>query len=286
MWGVIGLLIFFPSIYAAESCNNEYCLAYETGKLVKYNGDYTDLTLQAGIRSDEAITAIAWSGKYWLIGISNWNGTPSRPFGTGYTSKLLKFDGEVFTDLSLAAKLNETRVRGAKPKIISHIRCIEDYCLIGYWIPLPVSSGGVMKYDGEFKEISVKGGQVKDMLWNGEYWLIWYLLGEFRPSNLEKFDGTRSVALSLFDLRQNERYWITNISWNATGKYWLISARVGTPGAWSPTGKPEIRNESVIYDGREVIPISPEKTPTREKTYIALAALIFLLIFIRRRRKS
>lgn len=256
----IFIFLSIPAAHAAEVCNDKYCLIYEVGSLAKLSANATvDITSEAGIQPDETLSAIVWTGRYWLISVTNWDGSPSRYLWIKYTSKILKYDGSNFTDLSALAELNKTKVYGVSPKVISRIVCGEEYCLIGYWIPAHGAQGGVLKYEGEsFSEISAKGGEPKEMFWNGEYWLIWYVQGEFRSSNLEKFDGARSVVIPLFDLRQNEHYWISNISWNAAAKHWLISAEVGIPGAWSPAGKSELRQESVIYDGRKVSSLSAQ----------------------------
>ena len=245
-----GLLAFFSAAYAEEVCNQDYCLNYTGGKLLKKNGTAVeDLTRRAGIGVNESVTALAWSGEYWLLGISNYNRSVGRRLGRTYTSTILRYDGKTFTDLSADAKLNKTHIRGVSPKIISIIRCVQEYCLIGYWVSYPGSAGGLLRYDGDdFKELSVEG-EIKDMTWNGKEWLIHYRKGEFHTSVVEIYDGVnlKKIIPPTIRFRKEEAYWVTNYTWDATSKSWLIRAKVGVP----LSGKP-MKEVVVEYPDREV----------------------------------
>ena len=85
------LLAIFSPVYALEVCNQEYCLDWTGGKLLKKNGTaIEDLNLQAGISVNESVTALAWSGEYWLLGVSSYNRSVGRRLGRTYTSTLLR----------------------------------------------------------------------------------------------------------------------------------------------------------------------------------------------------
>lgn len=222
----------------AKSCNDEYCLLYGRGFLARYDKTgYIDLTSEAGMSSNESVVAIGWSGEYWLLGLSSYDRSVGRRLGETYTSKLLRYDGETFTNLSSDARLSETHIRGVKPKVISIIRCLQDYCLIGYWVLYPGSAGGLLKYiEGGFEELS-REGEVVDMTWNGKEWLIHYRKGEYHTSVVEIYDGTRKKKILPPPVRfgKKEEYWVTNYTWDTTMGSWLIRAKVGTPLSDRPT---------------------------------------------------
>lgn len=243
------MLAIFSPAYAEELCNQEYCLHYNGGKLLRKNGTITeDLTADAGIGVNESVTAVAWSGEYWLLSISNYRSV-GRRLGKTYTSTLLRYDGKAFNDLSTDAKLNKTHIRGVSPKVISNIRCVQNYCLIGYWVSYPGSAGGLLRYgeDG-FKELSVEG-EVKDMTWNGKEWLILYSQGEFHTSVVEIYDGIkkRKIIPPTIRFGEKEEYWVTNYTWDTTRGSWLIKAKVGMP----LSGRP-LKEVVVEYPSKDV----------------------------------
>jgi hypothetical protein len=221
--------IYDVPLSVSRSCSGEYCLVYGKGYLAREDGwGREDLTSMAGLSPEEEVVAAAWSGEYWLLSVSNWApGTP-RPLWKTYTSRLLKYDGETFTGLSEAAELSKTHIRGVGPKVVSIIECIEDYCLLGYWIPYPGGNGGLMRYDGglSFKDLSRKG-EVRDMAWNGREWLVHYKTGESHSSIIEIYDGKRSRDLSrLFALPRRD-YWVRSYAWLPDERKWVIEAVVG-----------------------------------------------------------
>jgi hypothetical protein len=153
-------------------------------------------------------------------------------------------------DLSADAKLNETHVHGVSPKIISIIECASGYCLLGYWLSIPVAKGGLIKYDGRsFEELS-RQGEVKDMAWNGEEWLILYSKGEYRSSVVETYNGFRMKKIIPPPIRfgKKEEYWVTNYTWDAIRGSWLIRAKVGIP----LSGKP-MKEAVVEYPGKDAM---------------------------------
>jgi hypothetical protein len=215
-----------------KSCNDEYCLLYGKGFLARYDKtSYIDLTSEAGISPNESVAAIAWSGGYWLLGVSSYDPRVGRRLGKTYTSKLLRYDGETFTDLSSEARLNETHIRGVKPKVISVIGCLQDYCLIGYWVPFPGGNGGLLKYSEKGIEELSREGEVVDMVWNGREWLIHYRKGEFHASVVEIYDGAEKKKILPPAVRfwSKEEYWVKNYTWDPERQKWVIKAKVGTP---------------------------------------------------------
>ena len=171
-------------------------------------GLYTDLSSGLENLGISKVTDLACSNYECLIG--------------GETGKIVKYDGNIFTDLSNNIDFNNDGVK---------VAWNGDYWLIGGTRYLPSESndhiGKIYKYDGStFTKITedtmfVGGGpSIFDMAWNGNEWLI---ARGYSPISLYKYNGSAfenlSSQLSNFvsihgDVISPTIYW--------TGNAWLI----------------------------------------------------------------
>lgn len=141
-------------ISGADSSGNE--------RLMKYDGAvFVDAgkSLYGGVYS--------WNGEYWLVR------TP------GKLSKLLKYDGIEFTDLTEKSGFGKERVSG--------VSWNGEYWLIGG------EKGKLMKYDGVvFTDLTYKASLkgIEAIAWGGGYWLIG------GPGTLQKYDGSSFTDLT------------------------------------------------------------------------------------------
>lgn len=169
--------------------------------LLTYDGEkFRDLTGESGLKG-EGIEAVAWNGKYWLIGSDK--------------GKLVSFDGTSFTPISSMGFFDNSSIE----KMVWNGEYWLIYSLASEstWLPGKVKAFSfkplLVKYDGD--KFSPLGEiQIKQMVWNGEYWL---LLGKDR---LLRYDGTEVTRLdlpmeSIFD----------ELDWN--GEYFLLGGNVG-----------------------------------------------------------
>ncbi len=210
----------------------------------------------------EGIGAIGWNGEYWLIG--TFDGAIVK-YENGKFSYLGKFNGRVkqikwndgywlIGGDNTLAKYDLSLIIISSNYNVHKIACNGEHCLI--YVGLPQQSGytKLLKYDGDsLTDLTTdiaKGERkrIRDMEWNGEYWLVLYTLAGTEGSAISKYDGE-----SFIDLNSPNLTLLPPVTWN--GQYWLIK------------GKSVLRNESTgpeprlfKYDGNEVTEIDLPST--------------------------
>jgi hypothetical protein len=238
------------------ACNREYCLMFggaRDERLMKYDGaKLVDIT--PGLRmvsSTPWINEMKWAGDYWLItttqdlvrydgdsftidtrGLSvsalGWNGdywlvvsTEKQDPAVGYKPRLLKYDGEALTEITLPPFFDKTELKqqGKGYLIPRKVVWSGEYWLMSTDFPV------LVRYDGDaFTEISlpIRDNGVSDIAWNGEYWLVSYPAS---PGNLRiiKYDGAGFTELT----DMPEYAMLTIFGW--TGEYWLIGTAYSSP---------------------------------------------------------
>jgi hypothetical protein len=205
--------------------------------LLRFDGtSFIDLAPLLDLEN-KIVDQIVWNGDYWLIAYS------FHEYGG-----LKKYDGEVFSDISLP---------GRPPTLISSMRWNGEYWLIGssylgfgyllrydgrevreltsesklagvssiswvkdYWLISGTDHSGaerLMKYDG-FAFTDVSNSLPSGIYyWNGEYWLVTF------DSKLLKYDGIKFIDLSEEMVFGKEQ--VSAVAWN--GEYWLIGGEKG-----------------------------------------------------------
>ncbi|NOZ59162.1 MAG: hypothetical protein GXO66_06260 [Euryarchaeota archaeon] len=166
-----------------------------------------------GLPEDIYITsAIGWNGSTLLIALSDYGSPPV----------FLEYDGKGFRLVKPPPREVFLLPRPEKILRPQKLFCSERYCL------LFLSSNRLVKFNGAFTRVntSVEGNPIyalDDARWNGEYWLISYLIDP--PSGggfVAKYDGKRFVPLS----EMPSGCPAGGMVWN--GEYWLI----GTSGVY------------------------------------------------------
>jgi hypothetical protein len=209
----------------------------------------------------------AWNGDYWLITLYDPNASPV----------FYRFDGVRFTLVNVTTDLlsiPQPPRTGFFP-----VRAAWDS---DYW--LMDTNRFLARYDGGFEVMEYAKGiyspyRIRDMKYNGRYWLLLYVLAGTEGSALIKYDGLKFELLPYKPPVFATRQWppIGDGEWGS--RYWLIGTyRYVHPGM--PEKVQEYMKPSLIkYDGENFEDVSDEfEKAVERKSVCGPTALLLLLL--------
>lgn len=221
--------------------------------LLKFDGTWVEIPLpEEGITSATFNVVPAWNGKYWLLILYDPNLSPV----------FYRFDGVHFSQINVTTDLlslpQPPQIRFFPSKVAWGN---------GYW--LLDTSYSLVKYDGEFTVAEYSRGiytpfRIKDMKWNGRYWLVLYDLAGTEGSSIIKYDGVKHELVQYKAQTSFSTQWppVSDAEWGSG--YWLIGTfRYIHPEL--PGLLPDREPSLIKYDGTTFVYLTNEFLQAVEK---------------------
>ncbi len=216
--------------------------------------------------------AIGWNGEYWLIAVTG-----------GLNPAFYKYDEEDFEQITPP---QDTFIIPKPNRVLfpTKLACNEEYCLIF------LDNNDIIKFDGsrfEKVNISFESSKVlyalRNVKWNGEYWLISYTITN-EGGSLAKYDGENFIELTEMPTNCFEG----GMEWN--GEHWLIGTFRITCNRWAlleydGASFPDL-TDKFAFRGLKAYPILVEESRGKPWTPVIIILSAFTALLAIRFKKE
>ncbi len=203
----------------AIDCNatqGRWLIGGEGGKINEYDGNnFINHSNDLGFGTSD-VGVIRFNGSYWLI-------------GSGTATKLKKWDGSVWTDLS-------SNLIGFSGGIFG----IDYDSGNGYWLIGGVG-GAINKYDGvtwSDKKLDAGFGttDIRAIRYNGSYWIVAGLAGKIKRYNGSVWTDLTANLEAVWDPGAGNVYYdIYAVDWDSVNNVWVIGGGSGKLATYNGT---------------------------------------------------